>query len=145
MPVSTVNKPELPEKYLVSACLTGLCTRYDARIKPSSACMKLLKGALWIPVCPEQLGGLATPRTPADLVGGNGSDVLACKANVVTRSGENVTAQFIKGAHQCLEIVQAQHIQTACLKAGSPSCGLNPKIGVTAALLQHHGIRIIEF
>jgi len=139
------NKTERPETYLVSACLVGLCTRYDAGANTSSACMEQLKGALWIPVCPEQLCGLPTPRTAADMVGGDGLDVLAGRAGVVTRSGQDVTAQFISGARQCLAIAQAQNIKTAFLKSKSPSCGLNPQIGVTAALLQQHGIRIIEF
>ena len=99
----------------------------------------------WIPVCPEQLGGLATPRTAADMVGGDGHDVLAGKAKVLNREGIDVTNQFIRGAKQCLAIAQAQGIETAFLKAKSPSCGLQPKIGVTAALLTQHGIRVIEF
>lgn len=139
------NQSEHPKKYLVSGCLVGLCTRYDARIKPSSACMKRLKGAMWIPVCPEQLGGLSTPRTAADIIGGDGLDVLAGLARVITRSKQDVTTQFISGARQCLAIAQAQNIKTAFLKSGSPSCGLTPQIGITAALLQQHGVRIIEF
>jgi uncharacterized protein YbbK (DUF523 family) len=139
------HQPTHPEKYLVSACLAGLCTRYDARIRPSAVCMKRLQGALWIPACPEQLGGLATPRTAADMVGGNGLDVLAGRARVITRTGQDVTGRFINGARQCLAIALAQEIKTACLKSNSPSCGLTPQTGVTAALLQQHGIRVIEF
>lgn len=130
---------------LVSACLTGLCTRYDGRANPSPACMKRLAGYGWIPVCPEQLGGLPTPRTAADLVEGDGYDVLAGRASVIDRQGDNVTNQFIQGARQCLAIVRARKITTALLKARSPSCGLTPNIGVTAALLQKNGIQVIEF
>ncbi len=140
-----VLQPTHPEKYLVSACLAGLCARYDARVKSSPACMTRLKETLWIPVCPEQLGGLATPRAAADITGGNGADVLAGRARVITRTGEDVTGRFVNGARQCLAIALAQEIKTACLKSGSPSCGLTPQIGVTAALLQQHGIRVIEF
>lgn len=134
-----------PESCLVSACLVGLCTRYDAQIKSSATSIEQLRGTHWIPVCPEQLGGLPTPRTAADLVGGDGNDVLAGKAKVITRTGEDVTSQFLKGAQQCLQIAQAQQITTALLKSGSPSCGLSRQIGVTAALLRQHGIRILEF
>jgi len=134
-----------PDKCLVSACLTGLCTRYDGITKVSPSCMVRLSGYLWIPVCPEQLGGLTTPRTAADLIGGNGHDVLAGKAKVVNRDGVDVTGQFIKGAQQCLSIAWAQGIDTAFLKTGSPSCGLTPQVGVAAALLAQHKIRLIEF
>lgn len=99
----------------------------------------------WIPVCPEQLGGLPTPRTAADLVGGDGHDVLTGKAKVINREGIDVTNQFIRGAQQCLTIVRTQGIETAFLKAKSPSCGLKPQVGVTAALLIQHGVRVIEF
>lgn len=130
---------------LVSACLVGLCTRYDAKIKKSTQCLDQLKGIHWVPVCPEQLGGLSTPRTAADIIGGDGHDVIAGKAKVITHSGEDVTACFIKGARQCLAIANAQNIKTAFLKAKSPSCGLTPQTGVTAALLKQNGIEVIEF
>jgi uncharacterized protein YbbK (DUF523 family) len=133
------------ETVLVSACLTGLCTRYDGLSKPSPECMEQLAGRSWIPVCPEQLGGLPTPRTPADIVDGDGSDVLAGTARVIDRGGRNVTAQFVHGAKQCLAIARSQNITTALLKARSPSCGLTPKSGVTAALLAANGITILEF
>jgi len=134
-----------PESCLVSACLVGLCTRYDGRIKPEPACIRTINGMHWVPICPEQLGGLATPRTPADLIGGDGSDVLAGQAQVITREGVDVTRHFVNGARQCLEIARQQQIRTACLKSASPSCGLTPRLGVTAALLLQHNIRIIEF
>ncbi|HHO48283.1 MAG TPA: DUF523 domain-containing protein [Desulfobacteraceae bacterium] len=133
-----------PEICLVSACLAGLCTRYDGQRRYSFACMRKLAGRLWIPVCPEQLGGLPTPRTAADLTGGDGHDVLAGRASVITRDGLDVTRNFILGAEECLAVIRAQHIGIAYLKGGSPSCGLTPKTGVAAALLLQHGIRIIE-
>lgn len=133
------------EIFLVSACLTGLCTRYDGLSKPSTACLERLAGRSWLPICPEQLGGLPTPRTAADLVGGDGYDVLEGRASVIDRQGREVTGQFVRGARQCLAIAQAQKIYTALLKARSPSCGLTPNVGVTAALLQTNGIKVIEF
>ncbi len=134
-----------PEKCLVSGCLIGLCTRYDGCSKPNNDCLKLLKNVDYIPVCPEQLGGLPTPRTAADLTGGNGRDVLKGQATVIDRDGVDVSSQFINGAEAVLRIAQLQDIKLAMLKAKSPSCGLTPAVGVTAALLLEHGIEIIEF
>ena len=130
--------------YLVSSCLLGLKTRYDGKVVPSDACREAVLGAVCIPVCPEQLGGLSTPRVAADLIGGDGHDVLAGKARVSTGNGEDVTENFILGAQQVLEIARQQPITKIFLKAGSPSCGLNPKIGVLAALLQAEGYTIVE-
>ena len=134
-----------PPKCLVSACLIGLCTRYDGRSKPDSACRQRLSGYHWVPVCPEQLGGLPTPRPAAVLVDGDGHGVLDGTARVIDRNGNEVTACFVRGATMVLEIAWAQRIPLALLKAGSPSCGLDPLPGVTAALLQRHGIEIIPF
>jgi uncharacterized protein YbbK (DUF523 family) len=130
--------------YLVSACLIGLKTRYDGKIIQSAACKKAIAGAVCIPVCPEQLGGLPTPRVAADLVGGDGHDVLAGKAKVVNREGEDVTENFMLGARQVLEIARQHKNAKIFLKAGSPSCGLASKIGVTAALLQKEGFEVVE-
>ncbi|MFZ5770423.1 MAG: DUF523 domain-containing protein [Thermodesulfobacteriota bacterium] len=136
---------EKPRIYLVSACLLGLRTRYDGRLKPCEACRLMVKNAVCIPVCPEQLGGLPTPRTAADLVGGDGYDVLAGRAAVVTRDGRDVTAPFLLGARQVLTIAMAQQISGVLLKSRSPSCGLTPRFGVTAALLKQHGFVLREF
>ena len=130
--------------FLVSACLLGLKTRYDGRSLTSAACAKAVAGGICIPVCPEQLGGFPTPRTAADLVGGDGYEVLAGRARVVTRNGLDVTGNFIQGARQVLEIARQQDITRVFLKAGSPSCGLFPNIGVTAALLQAEGYAVVE-
>lgn len=135
----------IPAQCLVSACLAGLCTRYDGRSKPNSRCLALLQNFHYLPVCPEQLGGLPTPRVPADLTGGDGSEVLAGRASVITTEGTDVTKQFVTGAEAVLKIAQAQGIRLALLKTGSPSCGLTPRLGVTAALLTEHGIQVIEF
>ncbi|MCK4837767.1 MAG: DUF523 domain-containing protein [Desulfobulbaceae bacterium] len=131
--------------YLVSACLLGFNTRYDGLTKTSTTCKNELKGAIWIPVCPEQLGGLSTPRTPADLVGGQGAEVLVGKARVITRSGEDVSEQFISGARQVLKIALEQQVHGAFMKCGSPSCGAGEVLGVTAALLKNNGIPVREF
>jgi len=131
--------------YLVSACLMGLCTRYDCTIKPDAESKNFLKGCIRIPVCPEQLGGMATPRPAADIIGGDGYDVLNGTAKVCTKNGKDVTVPFIKGAQQVLEIARSNVITGICLKARSPSCAVSGTIGVTAALLKKHGYRLYEF
>jgi uncharacterized protein YbbK (DUF523 family) len=131
--------------FLVSACLVGLCTRYDGASKPSRSCLDFLQDSYYIPVCPEQLGGLATPRIAADIIHGDGFKVLAGLASVRTKEGKDVSASFVKGAEQVLQIAKLQAISGVCLKARSPSCAVNGTIGVTAALLQKHGFTLHEF
>jgi uncharacterized protein YbbK (DUF523 family) len=131
--------------YLVSACLMGLCTRYDGATKPDAECRKFLQKSICIPVCPEQLSGLPTPRLPAEIIGGDGRDVLQGKARIITKNGEDVTASFIKGARQVLQLAEIQDINGVCLKARSPSCGVSGTMGVTAALLAEHGYSLYEF
>lgn len=133
--------------YLVSACLVGLCTRYDGQTKESPECLERLRSenAIWIPVCPEQLGGLPTPREAADISAGNGADVLAGRAQVVSRSGVDLSQPFIRGAEQVLHIARSQQVDGVFLKARSPSCAINGTIGVTAALLGAAGFRLTEF
>lgn len=130
--------------YIVSACLLGLCTRYDGKTKTSEECLKKTDGGVCIPVCPEQLGGMPTPREAADVIGGTGLDVLAGKAKVLTKGGDDVTSYFIKGAEQALQIIRRQDVSAIYLKSGSPSCGVVEKLGVTAALLQKNGYRVEE-
>lgn len=131
--------------YLVSACLVGLCTRYDGKIKTSQECLNRLQTSTWIPICPEQLGGLPTPREAADIIDGSGDEVLAGEKHVVTKSGINVSQEFIKGAEQVLAIARSQKIKGVYLKSGSPSCGVTGRLGVTAALLKQHGFCLEDF
>jgi uncharacterized protein YbbK (DUF523 family) len=130
---------------LVSACLTGLCTRYDGQSKANPSCLQQLIGRHWIPICPEQLGGLPTPRSPARLEDGDGYDVLAGRARVIDRDGNDLSAPFLRGASMVLTIARIQQIDLCFLKSGSPSCGLSPLAGVTAALLRTHGIQVVSF
>lgn len=132
------------KKCLISSCLIGLCTRYDGQSKPNERCLSYLNDFIYLPVCPEQLGGLPTPRPAAELVGGDGMDVLTGFASVIAQNGKDVTKEFIAGAEAVLKIARDQDIRLALLKARSPSCGVK-KYGVTAALLESNGIRLVEF
>jgi uncharacterized protein YbbK (DUF523 family) len=99
---------------IVSACLAGLASRYDGRIISCPDCLKKLGDVHWIPLCPEQLGGLPTPRPAAQIVGGEGADVLAGSAQVLcVDDGRDLTRPFIDGAHQVLDIAR----RTAYLKS----------------------------
>lgn len=130
---------------LVSACLVGLCTRYDGICRANTACLDALRGLVWIPCCPEQLGGLPTPRIAADIRGGDGDDVLAGTAHVITKNHTDVTHSFLQGAEECAKIVAMLGIRQAFLKARSPSCAVTGVIGVTAALLRRRGVMLREF
>lgn len=139
---------------IVSACLTGSKCRYNGGSNTNSEVLKYIADKPWVPVCPEQLGGLAIPRDPAEIVDGTGEDVLAGKAKVLTKKGEDFTEAFIKGAQETLRIAQAVGATTAILKERSPSCGSCQiyngtfqkerisGMGVTAALLTQHGIHV---
>lgn len=104
-----------------------------------------MRGLAWIPCCPEQLGGLPTPRIPADIRDGDGDDVLAGMACIVAKNGTNVTHFFLRGAEECAKIATMLGIRQAFLKARSPSCAVTGVIGVTAALLRRRGIMLSEF
>lgn len=139
---------------LISSCLAGLATRYDGKDNFIDELTGFLREGKAVLVCPEQLGGLPTPRLPAEIVGGNGGDVLDGRARVINSMGEDVTPQFIRGAEQTLKTAEAVGAVYAILKESSPSCGSSmiyngtfakqkqPGFGVTAALLGRHGIKV---
>src|SRR3982751_1870888 len=145
------------EKVLISACLLGAKVRYhggDARSEHPVLRRWQQQGRL-VAVCPERDGGLSTPRPPAEIVGNEGGGgVLKRIALVRTREGGDVTAAFVHGAEEALATAQAHDIRVAVLKDGSPSCGTTFTYdgtftgtrravpGVTAALLEEHGIRV---
>ena len=131
--------------WLVSSCLVGLKTRYDGKSKPSAHCLQFLRDKTWLPVCPEQLGGLATPRVPAIIMGGTGCDVLAGETVVLTQDGIDVSCEFIAGAREVYQITCLQNIIGMCVKARSPSCGLHEILGVTSAFLLEKGLFLKEF
>ena len=96
-----------------------------------------------IPVCPEQLGGLGTPRAPMEIIGGGGIDVVDGTARVVNANGEDVTAHLLKGAEEVVKIATLLGIREAIMKRGSPSCGSDERLeGVTTALLRRKGLQV---
>jgi uncharacterized protein YbbK (DUF523 family) len=128
--------------------------RYNGTDCLDEKIQKLLNENQAIAVCPELLGGFATPREPAEIIGGNGEDVLAGTAKVVDRSGTDVTDMYLEGAYITLAKAQEVSATMVVLKENSPSCGSNmiyngefkgKKIagnGVTTALLRKNGIEV---
>ena len=122
---------------LISACLLGCACRYDGKSKPHPLAQELARQGLAVPVCPEQLGGLPTPRAPSERQG----------ERVVSSLGADVTAQYRRGAEEALRL--------AVLKERSPSCGsgaiydgtftgtVTEGWGTAAALLRRHGVRVL--
>ncbi|MEN5244715.1 2-thiouracil desulfurase family protein [Pseudomonas glycinis] len=145
------------EKILVSRCLLGHRVRYDGGASgPFDLLEQWIEEGRVVPLCPEVAGGLPTPRAAAEIPGGQGGEVLDGTAAVITTDGEDVSAQFLEGARQALELVQKHGIRVAVLKANSPSCGnlltydgtfSGVRVsgeGVTAALLKRHGVRVFS-
>lgn len=141
---------------LVSSCLAGLNVRYDGENCLYVKIRELIDEEKAVSVCPEVLGGLSIPREPAEIIGGDGEDVLDEKARVVTISGQDVTAEFLKGAYAALEKSKEIGARLIILKESSPSCGSSKiydgkfsgrKIagnGVTSALLKRNGFKVIS-
>ena len=135
---------------LVSACLIGVRCRYDGGSKPRRLLVEMARRGLVLPLCPEQLGGLSTPRVPAELVGGTGEEVLAGEARVVDRSGVDRSEAFRLGARETLSRARRHGCRLAVLKERSPSCGVcrladgREGLGVTAALLAAEGLDLMS-
>ena len=133
-------------KILVSGCLLGENCKYNGGNNYSEKVAEYIKGHEVISVCPECLGGLPTPRVPAEIVNGV----------VTNREGQNVDAEFRKGAEIALEIAQKEQIDVAILQSRSPSCGVKQIYdgtfsgtridgqGVFARLLNENGFKIID-
>lgn len=134
----------MKEPLLISACLLGTACRYDGQSKPMPELDRLLTPYQLIPLCPEQLGGLPTPRVPAERSG----------SQVLTRDSRDVTAAYAAGAAEALRLAKLLGCTKALLKEKSPSCGsgqiydgsfsgtLTAGFGITAALLQENGIAV---
>ena len=133
-------------KILVSACLLGKNCKYNGGNNLNQRVLDFIKGHKVIGVCPEQLGGLSTPRLPAEIVGGV----------VTNKEGVSVDVQFRKGAQSALAAALENKVDLAILQSRSPSCGVNEiydgnfsgkKIkgqGVFAKLLSAHGIKVLD-
>ncbi len=131
-------------RLLVSACLLGVMCRYDGQSRPDEKVVGLLKNHVLVPVCPEQLGGLSTPRCPCEIQGDR----------VMSRDGDDRTVEYEKGAQEALRLCRLFSCEAAVLKAKSPSCGLGcvydgtfsgvlrPGDGVTAGLLKNSGVPV---
>ena len=133
---------------LVSACLLGCKTRYDGRSTPCDKVLALAKDNVLIPVCPEQMGGLTTPRLPSERQ--PGQDLILMK------DGTDVTENYKRGVEITLDIARLNHVDYCILKSGSPSCGKGliydgtfsgkkiPGDGITAETLMKAGFRVIS-
>lgn len=140
------------EKTLVSACLLGVKCRYDGRHAKSGVVDQLAEEMDLIPVCPEQLGGLSTPRPAVQLEGGDGHTLFDGGATVrEVESGDDRTREMLAGAEAALTIARFHNVRRAYLHARSPSCGcgmiyregaLAEGDGVTTALLKRNGITV---
>ena len=141
---------------LVSACLCGINCKYNGGNSLNKEILDMYLRGEVVPVCPEQLGGLPTPRVAKEIAEGTGADVLDGNAEVISKNGEDFsTHEFVIGAENTLKIAQALGIKKAILKQRSPSCGFGQvydgsfsgKIilgnGVTAELLHRNGIEIL--
>ena len=129
---------------IVSACLAGFPCRYDGKARPCAQVVELVRAGKAIPVCPEQLGGLPTPRTSCEIREGR----------VVDADGRDRTEAFERGARAVLKIAQTYGATEALLQSRSPSCGsgriydgsftktLTAGDGVTARLLKENGIQV---
>ena len=132
------------ENILVSACLLGVACRYDGKRKPNEAVIALKEKYNLVPVCPEIMGGLPTPRLPSEIRG----------ETVIMENGEDVTDKYSKGAEETLRLARLFGCGKAVLKEKSPSCGsgriydgtfsktLTEGNGVTAGMLLANGIRV---
>lgn len=138
---------------IVSACLLGIKCRYDGKGCPDERMLAMAHERIFLPFCPEQLGGLPTPRQPARITGGHGGDVLDDRAAVRDANNVDVTRHFLRGAQEVIKVARLMKVKTAIMKETSPSCGVCfvhrddavvKGMGVTTALLLREGIRIIS-
>jgi uncharacterized protein YbbK (DUF523 family) len=147
------------ERILVSACLLGAKVRYHGgdAVSMDPVLRRWEQEGRLVATCPEVEGGLGTPRPPAEIIGaGAGGGVVARAAFVRTAAGADVTNRFLAGANVALEVARHHRVRVAILKDGSPSCGSSfvydgtfsgrrtAGSGVTAALLQQHGVRVFS-
>lgn len=133
-------------KIMVSACLTGDNCKYNGGNNRNEKVLKLMFGNETIPICPEQMGGLPTPRVPSEICGGL----------VMAKDGRIVDGEFREGAAKCLEIAIREQPGLIVLQSRSPSCGVKERYdgtfsgiltegsGVTAQLLMEKGFPVVD-
>ena len=133
-------------KFMVSACLMGENCKYNGGNNRNEKVIRLMAGNDVVPVCPEQMGGLPTPRVSAEIKNGI----------VTAKDGRIVDGEFRLGAIKCLEIAECEQPDLIILQSRSPSCGVKQRydgtfsgtlvsgFGVTAQLLIAHGFRVID-
>jgi uncharacterized protein YbbK (DUF523 family) len=143
-------------KILISACLAGVACTHEAQPKTRESVLRLVNQGRATLVCPEVAGGLPIPRPAAEIVGGDGADVLAGRARVISENGEDVTENYLSGARKAAEAARVVGAHLAILKARSPSCGcgaihsgtfdgeLRAGDGVTAAMLKQEGLEVVS-
>jgi len=136
--------PPLAAPVLISACLLGIpCRWHGQRAKRRDTLLaRLKKRYVLVPICPEQLGGMPTPRTSEGLAGATGADILDGRARLIApETGEDMTRFHIAGARLTLEIARIIGAKRAYLKSGSPSCD---REGVTGEMLRRAGVKVIR-
>ena len=136
---------------LISACLAGINCKYSGGNNLNPELRDLVNSGKAVPICPEQLGGLVTPRTPAEIIKDSEENI-----KVITKTGTDVTKEYILGAERALAIAKALNIKTAVLQSRSPSCGcgyiydgtftkhLIVGNGITAELFIKNGIKVFS-
>ena len=142
-------------KFLISPCLIGIKTRWNETCDEIEELTDLVRSGQAVFMCPEQIGGLPTPREPSETEPGKtAKDVLDGRAKVFTDTGKDVTREFVVGAERILEFCQEMGVEVAILKAHSPSCGsvktydgtftetIIPGKGIAAELLEQNGIKV---
>lgn len=141
---------------LVSACLIGINCKYNGGNNYHLGVVEYLEDKIWVPVCPEQLGGLSTPRRSIEISEGDGETVLQRKAKALSKDGQDFTDFFIQGAKEVLRIAQLVQAEEVIFKERSPSCGSTiiydgsfqhkqkPGMGITVALLKRYGIKVFS-
>ena len=135
---------------IISACLCGCDCKYNGKNNKNESCVELLKREKAVLVCPEQLGGMTTPRVPSEIIKNDGN------ISVISKEGKDVSKEFKKGAKEALKIAKLVDVKVAILKDGSPSCGSKyiydgtfsgNKIkgeGITAKLFMENGIKVFS-
>lgn len=103
---------------LISACLVGINCKYNGKNNYNEKALELVKSGQAIPICPEQLGGLTTPRNPSEI------KTINNKRYVINNKNEDVTDEFVRGAKEVLKLAKELDVEKVILQSRSPSCGV---------------------